>query len=259
MVRPNYPEVVDALARSLRDTSDIVRLAAASALSAEGVDPRAAVSGLHEVLHDSAHADVRESMVLIMGAMGSERAVALLPSLREALADPDARVRSTAVEAIGTLGSVAAGEAQRIARLANDSMAAVRQAVYRALLNLRAPSTLTVPIAVSALSDSAARVRSSAALALGALGRDAAAAVPQLIRALDDEDPSVVRRAVFALSSIGPPARPALPKLKELESRLPGSALEAIAIVDGKRAPTRSDLEPTSQEKCRGVSANPRC
>lgn len=122
-IRPDYPKVVTALAVAVGDTSDEVRIAAASALSAEGVDPLAAVAGLHAILHDSAHANVRASIVLIIGRMGSKRARALLPSLREASNDPDARVRAPAVEAIGTIGLASVGDGQAIARLAGDSRA----------------------------------------------------------------------------------------------------------------------------------------
>lgn len=80
-----------------------MRLSAAQALTAEGVDPLAAVAGLHEALHDSAHADVRASMALIIGTMGAKRARSLIPSLVEALEDPDAQVRAMAVASLGML------------------------------------------------------------------------------------------------------------------------------------------------------------
>jgi ribonuclease D len=84
-INPKSQKVVDALTAAVTDTSDDVRLAAATALTAEGVDSRGAVAGFHRALHDSAHADVRASMALIIGALGSKRARVLVPFLSESL------------------------------------------------------------------------------------------------------------------------------------------------------------------------------
>jgi HEAT repeat protein len=243
-IRPNYREVVEALALAVRDSVDEVRLAAASALSADGVDPLAAVAGLHEVLHDSAHADVRASIVLIIGSMGAERARPLLPTLSEALSDPDPRVRATALEAIGTIGSADTGQAQLVGRLAADSMPGVRRAALISLLNLRAPASFTVPIAKTALADSAAQVRNAAALTLGALGRDALPALTELTSALSDTDATVVRSVAFAIGSMGTAAASALPALRRAQREVPAEdkklLLEAIANV--------TDAMPTSEQ-----------
>ena len=262
-VRPDFPMVVDALANALRDTSDAVRVAAASALAAEGVDPLAAVDGLHDVLHDSAHADVRASVALIIGTLGPRRGIRLLPFLKEALDDPDAEVRAAVVEAIGALGSAATGEAESIIPLASDSMPQVRQAVVRTLLNLRADAEVTLPVAIPALSDAEPSVRASAALALGALGPQAAPAVPQLITALTDSDSNVVQAALFAITTIGPPARPALPALRRLQAtssdELAAKVDDAIATVESRPLRGGDRTEPTMEERCRRGSSDPQC
>jgi HEAT repeat protein len=262
-IRPDFPMVVDALANALSDTSDAVRIAAASALVADGVDPLAAVDGLHEVLHDSAHADVRASVAMIIGTLGPKRGIRLLPFLKEALDDPNAEVRAAAVEAIGVLGSAATGEAQSIIPLASDSMPQVRQAVLRTLLNLRADAHVTLPVAIPALGDADTGVRASAALALGALGPEASRAVPQLITALTDPNSNVVQAALFAITAVGPPARAALPALRRLQAKssdeLAAKVDDAIAILESRPLRGGNRTEPTMEERCRPGSSDPQC
>lgn len=260
--RPDYPTVVTALVAALRDTSDVVRIAAASALTAEGVDTQAAIDGLHEVLHDSSHADVRTSAVLIISSLGPKRASALLAYLCELLDDPGPRVRAAAVDAIGALGSTASPEIPSISRMINDSIPDVRQAVLRALVNLEADATTLIPFARSALGDTAAIVRASAADALRFLGPMSLPLVADLTRAVGDTDERVVRSAMLALGAIGPGARSALPSLRRLRvAARNGTELidETIGILEGKRPLGRRDGEPTSQDKCRNNPTGSEC
>lgn len=253
-IRPDYPEVVTALVAALRDTSDVVRIAAASALTAEGVDTKAAIDGLHEVLHDTAHADVRTSAVLIISALGPERAGALLSYLCELLDDPSPKVRAAAVEAIGQLGAAAVPEIPAISRMLRDSAADVRQAVLQALVNLGAGSRTLVPAARAALSDSSSTVRASAADALRSLGSTAAPAVGDLSASLGDPDERVVRGAIVALGAIGPAARSALPSLRRLDANRRGgerALTQTIAILEGRAVAGQGSSEPTVQDRCR--------
>ena len=251
-IRPDYPEVVTALVAALRDTSDVVRIAAASALTAKGVDTKTAIDGLHAVLHDTAHADVRTSAILIISALGPERADALISYLCELLDDPSPKVRAAAVEALGVIGPPAVMEIRSIALMLRDSVAEVRQAALGALVKLGAGANVVVPAARSALSDTSATLRASAADALRSLGASAAPAVSDLTAALGDPDERVIRGAILALGSIGRAARSALPALKRLDANQRGGerALnQTIAILEGKAAP--GSAEPTVQERCR--------
>lgn len=262
-IRPEYPEVVGALVAALRDTSDVVRIAAASALTAEGVDTRTAIDGLHAVMHDSAHADVRASVLLIISRLSPDRAVALLPYLCEVLEDPDARVRAAGVDAIGAMGSLAAAEIPAIAEMSSDSSFAVREAVLRALVSLRANPGLLLPLARRALSDSSAPVRVAAADALRSLGPASAPAVEDLAGALRDPSVTVMRSAVIAIGAMGPAARRALPALRRLETGLTNASVplvrETIEVVEGTAGPVRRSPEPTLQERCRSSSSYPGC
>lgn len=236
-VKPSYPKVVKALASAVRDTSDVVRLAAASALSAEGVDKFAALSGLHEMFHDTAHPDVRASVTQLIARLGAERARPLLPSIRQALDDLNPKVRVAALESIAIMGSANSGDAQLVARLAEDSVPAVRMAAFRALAALRPPASLLLPVTSRGLEDRAPEVRSSAALAICSLGQDALPALDNLIVHLDDPDPKTVQSVVLAIASIGPQAaraRSALNPLKTAESILLRAAVEmAISSIAG--------------------------
>ena len=261
-IRADYPEVVTALVGALRDTSDVVRIAAASALTAEGVDIRAAIDGLHEVMHDSVHADVRTSVVLIVSSLGPKRAGTLLPYLCELLADPSPRVRAAAVRAIGHLGAAALPEVPELTRMMRDSSSDVRESVVGALVNLGAPADVLLPVARSALRDSSATVRSSAADAVSYLGRTAASATDDLIVTLRDPNENVVRSSVVALGSIGPAAKKAIPSLRQLRSGgLPATEAlinETIGMLEGTQSVRRS-FEPTLTEMCRRNPGDPRC
>ena len=261
-IRPDYPEVVRALVTALQDTSDAVRIAAASALTADGVETRTAIDGLHAVMHDSAHADVRASVLLIISRLSPDRAIALLPYLCEVLKDPNARVRAAAVDAIGAMRSAAAEEVPSIAEMSNDSSSAVREAVLRALVSLQANSSLLLRVSRSALRDSSASVRIAAAETLRSMGPAAAPAVEDLAIALADTNVTVMRSAVIAIGAIGPAAKRALPALRSLETRLTDAPQplirETIEFVEGRAGPVRSP-EPTLQERCRNSSSDPGC
>lgn len=108
--RPNYTKGVKALSFAIGDTSDAVRLAAADALTAQGVDGLAALPGFHAALHDTAHSSVRAAAAHLIGALGPRRGLPLVPSLLEATCDS---VREVRVAAINALRSLNAGDRAR--------------------------------------------------------------------------------------------------------------------------------------------------
>ena len=260
-IRPNFPEVVKALTSAVGDTSDAVRMAAANALSAEGVDRLAALSEIHAALHDSAHADVRASTAYIIGGWGAKRSAPLIPALLEATKDSVANVRAAAVEALGMLKANDAPELNAILKLADDPYPAVRRAVLQTLLNLRAPAAMTLPPAQKALSDSSESVRAAAAFALGDLRAGAVPALPALIKALSDSSPLVRTGAAFALGAMGRAAQSAAPALRRLTTddspQVAKIATEALGIVSGTAEPRSS--EPTEFEKCVSAIRGTRC
>lgn len=263
LINPGSHNVVDALSVAVTDTSDEVRLAAATALTSDGVDPSGALGGFHALLHDSAHAYVRQEMALLVGTLGVERGRMLMAPLSESLSDPDAGVRAAAVESLGMLGPATASQTNAIAKLASDADAGVRRAAIQSLLNLRAPADVTLRATRPALSDSSAPVRAAAAYALWQLGREAEPAIPELMIALNDESPSVRAAAAFALGGIGPAANRAKSALSRLltdtAKSVASEAAVALAAIDGRQVKPKPYAEPTTQERCSLGSRAPGC
>ena len=101
--RPDYTKGVKALSFAIADTSDMVRLAAADALTSKGVDGLAALPGFHAALHDTAHSSVRAATAHLIGRLGPERGLPLVPSLLEAACDSVPEVRAAAINALRSL------------------------------------------------------------------------------------------------------------------------------------------------------------
>jgi len=134
-LKPSSTAVVNALIRTLSDSSGEVRMAAASALATSGVDIVPASRALHAMLHDSTHSRVRESMTVLVGLLGPGRAGPLIHALAEglgaaavpalgplmkSLGDPDAGTQSAAISAISQMGASARGAIPLLTHLQND-------------------------------------------------------------------------------------------------------------------------------------------
>ena len=205
-VSPNSPEVVRALIDALGDTVDAVRMSAAFALTSAGVRAEGAVPGLHDALHDTAHAAVRWQAAMILGSLGPSAGQTSVPVLTEALSDPDPQVRAAAAEALGNIGQVAAPALPKLYVLLRDVDADVRRKTVEALPNI-ARDTSMIGLLIGALSDSAPEVRRSAVTALGALGTPTDRVIEALAHALTDSWAAVRAAAALALAQIGPAAR----------------------------------------------------
>lgn len=168
---------------------------------------------------------------LVSDVLDGDADAAAIPTLRAALADPDACVRRIAAPILGRIDDPAAadalvaalGDASTPTRLAGavgvafvekqyaergraplvralkDADAAVREAAAWALGRLELPNS-AAPL-IDALGDRESRVRAAAASALGSI--EDAAAVPRLAEVLrGDADPEVRRAAAWALGQI---------------------------------------------------------
>lgn len=261
-IRPDAGKIVDALGIAIRDTSDEVRSAAATALTTEGVNPAAALEGFHAALHDSAHAGMRAATARMIGTLGRQRGRLLIPAISELMDDPDPVVREAGIESLGQMGPDPGIDLERISHRISDPDPSVRRAVLQTLLNLRAAASIAVPVARVALRDSAASVRITAAYTLGSLGSAAAPAIPELRVALTDSAPFVRAGAANAMAAIGPAARAAIPELSQLlrdsSVSVRNAAIQAIAAISGKRS-AGGYSEPTQQEKCASNPHAPGC
>lgn len=235
-IQPKSPKVVRALIAALADSVDDVRMAAATALVAEGVRAEGAVPGIHAALHDSAHATVRSHAALILGILGTSAGEGVVSALTEALGDPEPEVRSAAAEALGKLGDDAAASVPAIRSRLTDASSNVRLKALEAVYIIGAPDTVMLPVLRNALSDSDASVRAAAAYMLGGLRADAAPALDAILVALGDGEADVRVAAVFAIAEIGPAAHSLLPHLRRMlndpNQRVRRFAIDAIARVE---------------------------
>ncbi|HET7691962.1 MAG TPA: HEAT repeat domain-containing protein [Gemmatimonadota bacterium] len=148
---------------------------------------------------DDPDAAVRLSSAQALGSLSDPRAVeALLEALRT---DPDAGVRKMAAWALGEIESPAAvGGLSRAAR--SDESVDVRAMAVWALGEIESPEA--VPALGAALRDSDVEVRRMAVWALGEI--ESPEAVEWLTPALDDGDVEIRRKAAWALGEIESPA-----------------------------------------------------
>lgn len=161
-VNPRTSRVVDVLIKALSDSDDAVRAAAGHALATAGVDNKRAIPRMVSALRDSAHASMRSDAASILGDFGS-RGIGALPSLTEALRDPDSRVRASAAEALGKIGPGAASAILALTDRMGDPVSHVRLKAIEAVMNMRTPASRAVPLFALALDDSVVDVRMGAA------------------------------------------------------------------------------------------------
>jgi HEAT repeat protein len=176
--------------------------------------------------------DVRSSAAQALGSLGDARAV---EPLLAALHDEDPNVRGSAAQALDTLGD---------ARAVEPLLAALRDETF--LVSWYAAQALgtlgdarAVEPLLAALHDEDFHMRGSAALALGGLG-DGRALEP-LLAALMDEDFSVWWYAAQALGTLGDAraVEPLLAALHDDNLSVRGSAAQALGSLGDERA-----LEP---------------
>src|SRR5207249_1504265 len=119
----------------------------------------------------------------------------------DALADE--RTRVSAADALCELGHAAVEAVPALIQTLGHKSWNVRSSAADALESIGTPA---VPFLVQALRDQTAAVRLSITMILGSAAATAGAAVPQLVEALNDKSDNVRRSAADALGTIGPAA-----------------------------------------------------
>jgi HEAT repeat protein len=155
----------------------------------------AAVKSADQVADPDGAAAVRASTVEALGRIGS----AGLPAVLEALKNRHARLRETAIGALGAIGGSESVSA--LAAMVDDDRSSVRQAAVSALARAAGPAAIPALRRVLGHKDPASR--RTAAEALANVGD--AAAVDALRGALADGDRQVRDAAVRALTAIATP------------------------------------------------------
>lgn len=182
-------------------------------------------------------------------AAAGEIGAAALPALHallDALKDPQAAVRSSAVSSLPNIGGDAAVIAPELIKMLNDADEGVRNAAEEAFRQLGAAA---VPALVVLLADEAPRNRQNAAHAISRIGPRASSAHAALINALKDKSPEVRAAAGGAIGEIHGEARSAVPALlralKEDHSR---EVRDAAAMSLGQFGPDAKEAVPALAE-----------
>ncbi|MCS6849811.1 MAG: HEAT repeat domain-containing protein [Gemmataceae bacterium] len=162
-----------------------------------------------------------------------------IPALAQAVADPDARVRLAAIDALETSAEQAAAAASMLVRALEDRNAFVRWAAARTLGKIGPVDPQAVPALARLLNDRDLDVRMlGAAAALERYGPAAAAAVPALAASVGQGDAEFRIAAMDALVHIGPAAAPAVPAIAAALSHRDVRVRRAAAEALSKLGPT---------------------
>ncbi len=205
------PDVVEVLAKALKDGNLLVRRSAACALGNFGSSAKAAQPALEAALADTAPV-VRQNVAWALGRIGP----GTVPTLRKALKDEDVIVRRDAAGSLGNLDpEVAKAALPELLDCCKTPNSELRFAALSVLIKLVEPEDKKAAQAIKpALEDPDLEVRQNAALAMANIGgADAAPAIPILIEALKQGDLDLQRQAAAAIANIGPDAQSAVAPL----------------------------------------------
>jgi HEAT repeat protein len=181
----------------LKDPRPEVRKAGAEALGKTGADALDFLPDLVAAMGDKDDA-VRTAVGQVIRNTGRKG----VAKLQEMLAnEKEAAAKANLLAAIGSMGTLAKGALDDLAKYLNDPDEAVKKSATAALEKVSKDS---VPALLKLLDSKEAPVRIAAVLALGEAGMEAKEALPILANlAGKDADPGVRRSALVALRSIG--------------------------------------------------------
>ncbi len=242
------PNDIMVLVKSLEGTENQVRAQAAQALGNIGAEAKPAIPALLKLLRDEQN-DVTSGMLADALAKIGPPAKQDIGLLREAIKDPNTKVRAYAAASIGALGPDAGSLLALLVKAASDKHAEVRQnavrslgkmggngkdtivpalttalqdsehevrvAAAQALENMDALGAIDVALLISMLKQQDSEVRACGARALGKMGPRAKAALPALVEAFKGTDNAVRRAALGALASLGTEAKTAVPSFTD--------------------------------------------
>ena len=223
-------DVDEAIASSLQDPSDDVRIEAAIACESRRL--AACAAPISEWLGSSS-LEVRAIAARVLGSVGSDADV---PRLARMLGDARPQVRRAVVSGLGALGGAAAVRA--LVSALSDADPGVRERAVSALGELGVPAgerTTAASAVISVVRDEAPEVRAAALDALGMLGDPRASAAATV--GLDDDVVDVRLAAMRALTRVPSGiAVPALVRASHDDEREGRAALAALAHAPGEAA-----------------------
>jgi HEAT repeat protein len=287
------PVVIPALLRHLHDPHEHMRAIAAVALG--HLHARDEIPLLVQLAHDPSDV-VRQNLVEALGLIGaasadtdrtprsriprlrvgwarrwlgwkSRPASSPIPdpiaqavlTLRDALADNSAAVRTQAARALGRIGSPAAEVAPGLIALLKDADETVRCEAAESLGKVRGSEGAAVNALIDLLQDATPSVKVAAARALGALKQAAAPAVLALVPLLRDQEESVRTAAAAAIAQVGslnPAATDSLVEgLASLDNVVRAQTAEALGTIGVPAQETASALVEALADSNDGVRA----
>jgi hypothetical protein len=137
-----------------------------------------------------------------------------VPALAELLKDQDLRVRKSAAEALGNIGSKSKAVVPTMVQLLMDERPWVRESALLDIGGIGPDAKAAVPALIELLDDKS--YRWDAAYTLGQIGPGAKESIPALTKLLKASDGQVRGIAVWALGNMGPDANAAVPALKKI-------------------------------------------
>jgi HEAT repeat protein len=201
-------DTVPLLIQLARDSSDMVRQSMVEALGligAGGAAPVRTKRFRRRTLRSlgSRHWPLLGRLQRTEPVLAADPIGLALTTLEAALADGAVSVRTKSAQALGRIGSPAAGATPGLIALLKDGDESVRLEAAEALGKIGASTPVTVNALIELLQDASPPVKVSAAQALGALKKAAALAVPALLPLLQDREESVRTAAAEAIGQIG--------------------------------------------------------
>jgi HEAT repeat protein len=188
-----------------------------------------------------------EAALRVLAKMGPA-AVAAVPVMVQALADPNRRVRLASVRALGPIGPEATAALPALTQALADSSEAVRKAAAEALprIDPRWASHPDVQASIASLIGNLKKVGEEGQVAVAAFTLMGPASVPVLIEALAADDRILREAAATTLGRIGPAAQAAIPALTHsLEDRhgwVREAAANALKKVDPQGLGLRGEV-----------------
>jgi HEAT repeat protein len=191
------------------------------------------VATLRTALEDKSAA-VRTQAALALARIGAP-AAAVAPDLIGLLKDPDESVCCQAAEALGCVGAAEAITVNALVEVLQDASAAVKASAARALGALKKAASPAVSALVPLLQDREGAVRTAAAEAIAKAGPLDKQATDALVEGLASPDTVVQAHTAEALGAIGTAAQEAAPALVEVlgngSDRVRGKAAQALGKI----------------------------
>jgi HEAT repeat protein len=282
-IAPDAKPAIGALKQALNDSSGHVRLNAVAALSKMDVPSAEMLPAVRKLLQDpdpemridaansmlSLDAPIAEVLPILLEGLKASNVkirvkaaetladytlpVEVLPSLSQALKDPDAKVRENCAKAIGKVGLLAGSATASLAQALNDPESSVRNAAAKALASTGPSGKNGIPALVEAIrKDRDATVRQSAVRALAAIDVDDPAIVSGLIQGMKDPEKDVRAEAVDAFRDMQTVPDSAIAALDELSKTETDSTTKSHAenlLKDFKARSSIQTLQITPRPK----------